>query len=567
MSRWATSAVFAAAAVCTLVPFGAALIAWQRGWMPTGDWAAVTIRSHDTLAGEVPLVGIYSSATTTAGGTDALYHPGPLQEWLLAVPTHLFAPSTVGVLVGSAALVALCAVGVFGFAWRLGGTPALGTATVFMALFMLATGPGMLREPLHTPLATFAVAAFLVAAVAVLAGDDWGWPATVFFGSLATQAQVAFCVPVAAVAIVVVAGRIVAHRRARHAAGTPRGSPRRLVAIGATTAVVTLACWAAPLWDQFRGTGNLWALVHTGSSGDHVGASWTVAELVRALSIPPAWLFRGLHLSVEVRGGTEVVWHTAAWQWLSAGLVVVALVVVCWWVARHGSGMHRALGAVAVAALAGCVLATWMLPDEAFSILGHREIWRAPGALVWCFLTVSLVSLARGRLATRQGVEAPRPARRVGPVVAPLGVVAVVGVALFATIARSSPARDASSAAYGAVETLTAAADRHCGAGPVALEPATLRETPVALGVAAMLTLRDCRVHVATADPVLPGARHRVTGAEPTRLVLTDRGDPPPGCRGTASYDPTDPPARYRDFGGVLQGLQSGGRLDLFVCR
>lgn len=79
---------------------------WARGWSPTGDDAVIALRSFDVFTGHGPLLGHVNQASADI----AVYDPGPLQNWLLAVPVRLF-PSGIGAVLGAtivevAALVA-----------------------------------------------------------------------------------------------------------------------------------------------------------------------------------------------------------------------------------------------------------------------------------------------------------------------------------------------------------------------------------------------------------------------------------------------------------------------------
>ena len=55
----------------------------HAGWMPTGDDAAIALRSWNSLTAHGPLVG---QATRLAHG---VFDPGPLEYWLLAIPVHI----------------------------------------------------------------------------------------------------------------------------------------------------------------------------------------------------------------------------------------------------------------------------------------------------------------------------------------------------------------------------------------------------------------------------------------------------------------------------------------------
>lgn len=553
--RWVTRTTIGLAVVISVLPFGPAIIAWRRGWMPMSDWASVVIRAYDSLSSHPPLVGIYSSASTATGrAVRNVYHPGPLQEWLLAVPIHVFAPSTLGILLGSAALVSAAIATTFLVAHRRGGWRSLYLAIIMVSAYIVATGPAMLRDPLHTPLATYAMVAFLASAWAVLDRDEWFWPIAVFFASVAGQAQIAYLIPAVIVFAVVITLRIVESRR--RVDETP-GGPRR-IRVWVTTVIVTLACWAAPLYDQFFGTHNLWFLLGAGSGNKPVGPGWALSELVKMLSIPPAWLSQDLHYSAVVIGGDRVEWRLGAVEW---GTALVGGGLVCWalWQAwKRRSRVHGALGVISVSGLAGCFIAMSLMPDDAFGVLGHREIWRAAGLFTWWFITLEVVHALSARTL---GLSVRRVER---PAAFALGVVVVLTVST--TLARSSPANDAVSVGYGSVEEFTRVATPLCEHGPIIVEPTTLVDAPVALGLTAMLELRGCTVHVVNLDEVLPDDHYRVTGYETIRLTIDGFPVRPPGCRLLSTYDPANAPARFRGFDRALGMLQRSGPEYLFVC-
>jgi hypothetical protein len=113
--------VFAACGVVVSSPLVAAAVAWRRGWMPLGDEAAAVAQSWGTLSSRPPLLGLYSTVSGVTDASQTLYHPGPMQLWLLAGPLHLFAPSNAGALFGSALLVAFTLAVLLVAAWRRGG--------------------------------------------------------------------------------------------------------------------------------------------------------------------------------------------------------------------------------------------------------------------------------------------------------------------------------------------------------------------------------------------------------------------------------------------------------------
>src|SRR4051812_28157468 len=74
----------AAAALPVLVA-GARLVA--AGFVPMNDRADAVARAYDVFTSWTPLVGPWSSTSTSVG--EQTHHLGPLLYWMLAVPTRL----------------------------------------------------------------------------------------------------------------------------------------------------------------------------------------------------------------------------------------------------------------------------------------------------------------------------------------------------------------------------------------------------------------------------------------------------------------------------------------------
>ena len=94
--RWLIVATAVAAALPVIVSTVRGLTA---GWVPLSDQAAAATRAYDVFTSETPLVGPWSSSSTSLG--EPTYHPGPLLYWLLAVPARLPVaafPVTMGVV-------------------------------------------------------------------------------------------------------------------------------------------------------------------------------------------------------------------------------------------------------------------------------------------------------------------------------------------------------------------------------------------------------------------------------------------------------------------------------------
>ena len=76
--------------------------------------------------------------------------------------------------------------------------------TLLLALFCSGAIFLSLAQPLNPFLSVVASAGFMAACWAIMAGDDWLWPAAVFLGSLTVQPEVALAFTVAACAGTVV---------------------------------------------------------------------------------------------------------------------------------------------------------------------------------------------------------------------------------------------------------------------------------------------------------------------------------------------------------------------------
>src|SRR5450631_663373 len=72
------------AAELPLVVFGA--VESARGWRPLFDNAGLAYRSFQVFSSHSPLVG---HQMAVSAGSHAVFGPGPLQSWILAVPVRV----------------------------------------------------------------------------------------------------------------------------------------------------------------------------------------------------------------------------------------------------------------------------------------------------------------------------------------------------------------------------------------------------------------------------------------------------------------------------------------------
>lgn len=254
-------------------PFIYALIrALHDGWRPVSDSAVIALRSWDALTENGLLVG---EATRLAHG---VYDPGPLQFWLLALPVHLD-PAT-GVLWGAALWCMVAASLAVEAAWatvgELGAVLASG-----MILGIVGWLPGIAMVPSWNPWfgMMFFIAA-LAAGWAVLSGRRRWWPVLVVTASVAAQAHLMYAVAAAGLLVVGLAAVIADSLRS----GT--------YGWAITGVIAGLACWAAPLLQQFTArAGNLGQLIqamHAGGTAK-AGPSFGLRALSAATQPPPYW--------------------------------------------------------------------------------------------------------------------------------------------------------------------------------------------------------------------------------------------------------------------------------------
>ena len=113
-----TDLVLALAAAAPLLAVLTGL--WSWGWSPSGDDALIVLRSFDVLSRHGPLVGQVNLAT----GGQPVFDPGPLQNWVLAIPSRLFPDigPAMGALVFDAGRVVAAVLAV---AWSVGRSAAL----------------------------------------------------------------------------------------------------------------------------------------------------------------------------------------------------------------------------------------------------------------------------------------------------------------------------------------------------------------------------------------------------------------------------------------------------------
>jgi hypothetical protein len=260
----------AAVWIAILVPM---IIVSARGWIASGDDAAIAARALHSLSLHPPLLGLASSASYGLG--HVVYDPGPLLFWLLAVPVHidpahgaLWGAAVLGAAVLSVAIEALWARG----AW-------IGGVVVSLVIVDIAWAAPQVFENLMWN-AYFPIP-FLVAALAfawlVATGSYGWWPALVFVGSVAAQCHLIYAVPAAGLVIVAPIFAVVSF---------PRPAHNRWFFGGL---LVGLVCWIGPLLQELGPAGNFTALATASNGRATLGVGYGLRALARAGSLHPIW--------------------------------------------------------------------------------------------------------------------------------------------------------------------------------------------------------------------------------------------------------------------------------------
>lgn len=283
-----------------------------------------------------------------------------------------------------------------------------------------------------------------------------------------------------------------------------RQGPREWL-LTAGGALLTLAAWTPPLWQQLRaapGQGNLAQLVsyfsHPGTAEGEPHSWRQGAEVISRLLGVPVYGWPAGDQRVPVNGLpiTGVLLLVA--QVLGAVLLVVIGL-------RRSDRLAAALGGVSLTADAAALFAAHSLRGDVYDYL-----------VMW--ITVLPVALAYGwldlLLARRRSW---RPALAATAVLLTLGAV-VLGsrtVGLVGRLPSEPGVRQAVDMVQGHLGGRTS---------PVLLDIVSPQAWPTATGVAVLLEQDGFHVHVSPDWVHLFGASRAATGAEHVRIVLTDAG-------------------------------------------
>ncbi len=431
----------------------------HSGWLPTGDDAAIALRSWNSLTAHGPLVG---QATRLAHG---VFDPGPLEYWLLAIPVHL-SPSH-GVLWGAAiCCLAACSLAIEA-AWSAGGELAglaASALTIAMALWM---PPSAVRPSWNPYFGAFFFLAALAAAWAVLAGRRGWWPVCVVAASLASQAHLTYALAsVTLAALTLVVGGIDTARSNTARSDTARSDTARSDTARSAAArtwagyrwlviglLLGAACWSGPFIQQFTSrNGNLSALIANSESGlgPRTGPVFGLRAISAAVQPIPLWLRPPPPAG---RTAAAIMAHSP-WPGVLALVILVAAVAAALGPLR--SRRLAALAAVTLVLSLGALVTYSSIPVRPTTLitLGYLITLILPLGVGCWLVTGTLIVLAARRAGARHAAPAPASAQASAPDSAPAwlparwasavsiaGAVAVAALAVLSVPRQSSTVR------------------------------------------------------------------------------------------------------------------------------
>ena len=526
-------------------------------WYPLVDLAQIEMRVRDVGTSHPPLVGLGGRIF----GLDSQgAHPGPISFWLLAPVYRLLGSTSWALQVSAAALnVAALAATVWAGHRRWGLQGALLVAAA-LALVMRVYGTAILVYPWnpYTPVLFWVL--FLVCVWGVLCGDLPLLPVAVLAGTVCAQTHLPYVPLVGGLALLVIAGLVMAHRRARGdiAAG------RRLVRWSAVGAALGAVLWLPVVIQQIGGDPpNISVIID--AFGD---------PIEDPVGIATAWRLLTQHLDVVAllagdrsgAGASSAVGVAMLVAWAAAAMVAVR---------RGDRTLVRLHAVVAVALAVGFLSISRILGVPWF----YLTLWALGTATLALVATVAAVAPPVAAAATdRWGGGRPDPFARVP--LAALGVALLVPTSLLALEAPGTEDADADVSARLA-RVVEPTVDAIEGGAVARGDDGTYLVTwddqtnlgGQGLGLMLELERRGYRVR-AREEQRLAVRDHRVADPGECDAVIhlasgdgaIDRAGDQPGAREIARYDERTPAqvARYERLRTqVIETLQARGLDDL----
>lgn len=415
--RW----LFRVATLLTVLPIAVAAVRHGLdGWVPVGDAATTAIRAHDVFTRNVPLVGMWSSASNWAGRP--INFPGALQLYVMAVPIRLLGP-TWGVLIGIATINVTAVLTACWLIRRRVGYRMATLACVFLASFVWTLGSEVLVD--MTPMQMITVPAMLlfVAAWAVADGDLPALPIFFFTANylFLDHLTLAALVPVLALSAVTLLGLDARRRRRTDPDAWPRHR-RALWRYSGLSLAITALAWVPPLFQQFFTSPphNLTNLYEASKVTPPKVVAWKPALSVVGATVaaPPFWLRPTFYKpSFQVDGTGQSALVVIAFTVFLLVAYGASLVI-----ARRRQARTLVNGLlIALASVLGAILTTKKSSNPIGLMAGYlHSIW-VSAVFVWMMLVIAAVQLL-------PRPRTPTAARIVQPM-------AVAAVALFAVLA------------------------------------------------------------------------------------------------------------------------------------
>ena len=429
------------------------IVVLSKGWVATGDDAAIAIRSHQVLTLHPPLVGLASTAAVGSG--QYLHDPGPLLFWLLAIPVRI--DPTHGPLWGAALLGGVALSVAIEAAWSTRRW--LGCVLIaFAAVDYLWLVPFVFENLIwnaYFPI-PFLIATVVLAWVVGSGSFGW-WPVLVIVGSVAAQTQLIFTIPSA---VLVLSAPLVGMAMC--------GRPKRLswLVFGLLAGA---ACWLAPLIQNFGSDGNLSALASSDQGQKSLGFAFGLRVVAFLGSPPPLWLRH------EPSGFYSVIGSIDANATAVGFLVLFALAVIAVLAWRHGRRSLSVLSLVAFVSSICSVISFSIIPEKnALSVDYVIPFLWALSILVWTVAVWAAVLLGSALLRRHTPVEVGRLSPRWMAMTGwmAIGVVAIVGfvgVASLRTFVLSEANVGLDSTGLSSVKEIAKHVERSVPPGPVVI--------------------------------------------------------------------------------------------------
>jgi hypothetical protein len=482
--RWVTAGAVVLVVLPLLVSAISLAVRVGGSYYPWADRALLELRVRD-IGSHAELLGPYSRF--------GWFHPGPLLFYLFAPLYRLTGSNAISMNVAALAVNGACLVGIVLLARRRGGLPLMLVTTLFVEVFLFASGPQFVRDDWNPYVTVLPLLLLVFLAWSMTCGDTWALPIAAGVATFMVQSHVGYAALCAAIVAAGVVGLVLSR---------PASWRFPVLWTGGLVAVF----WTPIVVEQFSGDpGNLdklYRFFRAAGQGEPPARAWKVITM--QLGSWPDWIFG----EVPFRQFVDRLDSRAAFPFL-----LVALLAAMWFAWRRASGAFGLDCIVVVAIVAGTFAIT--------RIVGGLY----PYLVRWTWVVGMLVALA-----TVWSLLSAL--RRIPPWVTPLLAAGAVVLVILNTVdaaGAGNPNREFS-ALIGPVSRAVRAEVRP-GAGVVALRgPVETLPVGTGAGIANELERHGIDVRVPRTLAYVYG-KYRVIGDERVRLtvLVSDRERPPRG--------------------------------------